>query len=146
MPSTPEVQLMQVEPYLFFDGRCEEAIEFYKKALGAKVEMLMRFKESPEPPKPGMCPPGSDDKVMHASLTIGEARVMASDGQCGGKPSFQGFGLSLDAKTEAEAGRLFNALADGGQVQMPLGKTFFAQSFGMVADRFGVMWMVICEK
>lgn len=137
---------MKVEPYLSFEGRCEEAIEFYKKALGAQVEMLMRFKDSPEPPQPGCSPPGSEDKVMHASLRIGDSRVMASDGRCGGNPSFQGFALSLDAKTEAEADRLFNALADGGQVQMPLTKTFFSPRFGMVTDRFGVMWMVIVAQ
>ncbi len=111
---------MQVQPYLMFDGRCEEAIELYKKALGAKVEMLMRFKESPEPPPPGCMAPGTDDKVMHACLRIGDTAVMASDGQCGGKPSFQGVSLSITAPTEADADRMFNALADGGQVQMPL--------------------------
>ena len=134
---------MQIQPYLFFDGRCEEAIEFYKSRLGAKVEMLMRYKESPEPPQPGTMPPGSEDKVMHSSLRIGDAVLMASDGHCAGKPSFQGFSLSLTARDEAEADRLFGALADGGQVQMPLGKTFFSPRFGMVADRFGVSWMVI---
>jgi PhnB protein len=134
---------MQVQPYLFFDGRCEEAIEFYKRALGAKVEVLMRFKESPEPPQPGMCPPGSDHKVMHASFRIGETTLMASDGRCQGKPSFQGFSLSLTAKDDAEAERLFAAVGEGGQVQMPLGKTFFSSRFGMVADRFGVSWMVV---
>ena len=134
---------MQVQPYLFFDGRCEEAIEFYKKALGAKVEMLMRFEESPEPPQPGCVSPGSDDKVMHASFSIGDTSIMASDGQCQGKPSFQGFSLSLTAADDAEAERLFAAISSGGQVQMPLGKTFFASSFGMAADRFGVSWMVL---
>lgn len=134
---------MQVQPYLFFDGRCEEAIEFYKKALGAKVEMFMRIKDSPEPPQPGMCPPGSDDKVMHACFRIGDTAVMASDGRCEGKPSFQGFSLSLTAANDAEADRLFAAIADGGQVQMPLTKTFFASRFGMAADRFGVSWMII---
>ena len=134
---------MQVQPYLFFDGRCEEAIEFYKRALGAEVAMLMRFKESPEPPQPGMCPPGSDDKVMHASFRIGETTVTASDGRCQGKVSFQGISLSLTAKDDAEAERLFAALGDGGQVQMPLTKTFFSSRFGMVADRFGVSWMII---
>jgi len=134
---------MQIQPYLFFDGRCEEAVEFYKRALGAKVEMLMRYKDSPEAPQPGMVPPGSENKVMHSSLRIGDAVVMASDGHCAGKPSFQGFSLSLTARDEAEADRLFGALADGGQVQMPLGKTFFSPRFGMVADRFGVSWMVI---
>jgi len=132
---------MQVQPYLFFDGRCDEAIEFYRKAIGAEVGMLMRFKDSPEP-----CPQGMEaaaEKVMHASLKIGDTMVMASDGRCTGKPNFQGFGLSLDAANDAEAKRLFDALSDNGQVQMPLGKTFFASSFGMVADKFGVLWMVI---
>ena len=130
---------MQVQPYLFFDGRCEEAIAFYRRALGAEVEMLMRFKDAPEP---GMTPPGSADKVMHASLKIGGSMVLASDGQCGGKPSFQGFSLSLTVATETEADRSFAALSDGGQVHMPLGKTFFSSRFGMLADRFGVGWMV----
>jgi PhnB protein len=134
---------VQVQPYLFFEGRCEEAIAFYKKALGAQVEMLMRYRDSPEPPQPGMCPPGSDDKVMHASLRIGEAVMMVSDGRMQGKPAFQGFALSLDAATAAEADRLFAALSEGGQVLMPQGKTFFSPRFGMVADRFGVSWMVI---
>jgi PhnB protein len=134
---------MQVQPYLFFEGRCEEALEFYKKALGAKVEMLMRFKESPEPPPPGMCPPGSGDKVMHASFSVDGAQMMASDGRASGKPSFQGFSLSLNARDEAHAKQMFGALAEGGEVRMPLGKTFFAPAFGMVADRFGVSWMVI---
>src|SRR5258705_5691265 len=133
---------MQVQPYLVFEGRCEEAIEFYKKALGAKVEMLMRFKDAPEQPGAGECPPGVDDKIMHAALKIGEATVMASDGRMQGKPAFQGFALSLDLKDKEEAERKFQALSDGGQVQMPLGKTFFATSFGMVADPFGVPWMV----
>lgn len=137
---------MQIQPYLFFDGRCEEAVEFYRKALGAKVEMLMRYKDSPDPPPPGMVPPGSENKVMHASLRVGDAVLMASDGHCQGKPSFQGFSLSLDASSEAEADRLFNALADGGKVQMPLGKTFFSPRFGMVADRFGVAWMIIVPQ
>ena len=134
---------MQVQSYLFFDGRCEDAIEFYKKTLGAKVEMLMRFKDSPEPHQPGMVPPGAENKVMHASFRIGDTVVMASDGRCMGKPSFQGFSLSITVPNEAEAKRLFAALGDGGQVQMPLAKTFFSPQFGMVADRFGVSWMVI---
>jgi PhnB protein len=136
---------MLVQPYLFLDGRCEEAIEFYRKTLGAEVEMLMRFKDSPEPPQPGMVPPGSENKVMHSCLRIGDTRVMASDGHCQGKPSFQGFSLSLTAADDAEAERMFNALADGGKVQMPLAKTFFSSRFGMVADRFGVTWMVLVE-
>jgi PhnB protein len=133
---------MQIQPYLFFEGRCEEAIEFYRSALGAEVAMLMRFKDSPEPPQPGMTPPGSENKIMHTSFRIGETTVMASDGHCSGKPSFQGFSLSLTVPLDAEAERLFAALADGGQVQMPLTKTFFSSRFGMVADRFGVSWMI----
>jgi len=138
---------MQVQPYLFFDGRAEEALDFYARTLSAKVEMLMRHKDSPEPPPPGMVPPGAENKVMHACFRIGETQVMASDGRCTGKPAFQGFSLSVSANDEAHAKRLFNALADGGgQVQMPLGKTFFSPAFGMVADRFGVSWMVIAPE
>ena len=134
---------MQVQPYLFFNGRCEEAVEFYRSALGAEVTMLMRYKDSPDPPPPGMVAPGSENKVMHTSFRIGETTVMASDGQCQGRPNFQGFSLSLTVPNEAEAERLFAALADGGQVQMPLTKTFFFSRFGMVADRFGVPWMIV---
>jgi len=134
---------MQVQPYLFFDGHCEEAIEFYRKTLGAEVTVLMRFKDSPEPPQPGRVPPGSENKIMHSSFRIGDTTVMASDGQCAGRASFQGFSLSLTASNEAEAERLFAALGDGGQVQMPLTKTFFSPRFGMVADRFGVSWMIV---
>jgi PhnB protein len=135
---------MPVTPYLFLDGRCEEALEFYKKTLGAKVEMMMRFKEGPEPSQPGMCPPNSGDKIMHACMRIGDTLVMASDGRCTGQPKFEGFALSVDAKDGADADRKFNALSQGGgQVQMPLAETFFAERFGMVADRFGVGWMII---
>ena len=134
---------MQVQPYLFFDGRCEEALEFYRAALGSEVTMLMRFKDSPEPLPPGMCPPGSEEKVLHANFRIGETTLMASDGRVTGQPVFKGFSLSLSVPTDAEAQRLFSALGDGGQVQMPLAKTFYASSFGIVADRFGVSWMII---
>jgi PhnB protein len=134
---------MKVQPYLFFDGRCEEAAEFYRRVLGAEVVMLMRYKESPEPQQPGMVPPGSEDKVMHMTLRIGESTLMASDGRCTGLEKFQGFSLSLDARDVADAERLFNALSDGGQVQMPLTPTFFSPSFGMVADRFGMSWMIM---
>jgi PhnB protein len=133
---------MQVQPYLFFDGRCEEAVEFYKAKLGAKVEMLMRFKENPEP---ATNPPGAGEKVMHCSFRIGDTQVMASDGNSTGKPSFQGFSLALTARDEGEAKRLFAALGEGGKVQMPMAKTFFSPAFGMVADRFGVSWMVLAE-
>ena len=133
---------MHIESYLFFNGRCEEAIEFYQRALGAEVVMMMRNKEAPEKPPPGMLPPGSDDKVMHATLRIGSSNLMLSDGRCDGKPVFNGFSLSLGAANAAEAERLFTALGDGGTVQLPLAKTFWSPSFGMVADRFGVGWMV----
>ena len=130
-----------VEPYLFFEGRAEEALAFYQKALGAKLEMMMRNKESPEPPPPGMKAPA--EKIMHASILIDGARVMASDGMCSGKPNFQGFSLSVTAASEAEAKRKFDALAEGGKVTLPLGKTFFSPAFGMLTDRFGVGWMVM---
>jgi len=131
--------IQTVQPYLFFDGRCEEAIEFYRSTLGAEVAMLSRFKDCPDP---NACAPGTEDKVMHASLRIGDTTLMASDGRCEGKSKFEGFSLSLTVRDEAEAERLFASLADGGQVQMPLAKTFFSPRFGMVADRFGVSWMV----
>ena len=133
---------MQVQPYLFFNGRCEEAIEFYRGAVGAEPTMLMRYKDNPEP-QPGMVPPGAENKIMHASLRIGDAVVMASDGECGGKLNFQGFSLTVSVRDEAEADRVFGALGQGGQVQMPLTKTFFSSRFGMLVDRFGVGWMVI---
>jgi PhnB protein len=134
---------MLIQPYLFFNGRCEEAIEFYRRTLGAKVQMLMRNKESPEPPPPGMLPPGSENKVMHAALSIGETTIMASDGGCTGDTSFQGFSLSITAPDAAAAERLFTALSEGGKVTMPLSKTFFSPRFGMLTDRFGVGWMLI---
>ena len=131
---------MQVQPYLFFDGRCEEALDLYRRVLGAQVDVVMRFKESPDP---GSVAPGLGDKVMHASFRIGDTELMASDGNAKGKPAFQGVSLALSVADEAEAERRFNALADGGQVQMPLAKTFFSSRFGMVADRFGVSWMIV---
>ena len=134
-----------VQPYLFFEGRCEEAIEFYKRALGAEVGMLMRFKDCPEPP-PGLAP-GSENKVMHAQVTIGQSSVLMSDGRCSGKPGFagssSGFSLSITLPTEAEIERRFKALAEGGKVTMPLTKTFFAARFGVLEDKFGVGWMMI---
>lgn len=130
---------MDVIAYLFFEGRTEEALDFYQRALGAKVEAVHRYKESPEP---GHVPPGAENKVMHATFTIGDTTVMASDGNCQGKPDFRGVSLSLNVATEAEAERFFAALSESGQVQVPLTKTFFSPRFGMVADRFGVAWMV----
>jgi PhnB protein len=135
MPDVP----MSVQPYLFFGGRCEEALEFYHTAVGAQVEMLMRYGESPEPHGLPEC---FADKVMHSSVRIGETTLMASDGRCEGMVSFEGFSLSINVPNEAEAERVFNALAEGGLVTMPLEKTFWAPKFGMLTDRFGVGWMV----
>ena len=126
-------------PYLSFEGRCEEALEFYRNAIGAEVTTLLRYNDSPDP---GMSAPASLDKVMHATLRIGESNVFASDGGCGGKPNFQGIWLALTAPDEADAQRLFEALAEAGQVQLPLTKTFFSPRFGIVTDRFGVSWMI----
>jgi PhnB protein len=135
---------MQVQPYLFFNGRCEEALQFYAKSLGAKLDTIMRYKESPDPQTAGAkLPP---DKVMHAAFRIGDTQLLASDGMCDGKPAFQGISLSLWARDDAEAKRLFGALEDGGRVAQPLIATFFASSFGMVADKFGLSWMVIAQK
>jgi len=134
---------MQVQPYLFFDGRCEEAIEFYKNTLGATVDMMMRFKDSPDP---SMRTPGSENKIMHGSIHIGETSVMLSDGRNTGHPNFQGFALTISTKTEAEADKLFNALVAGGQVTMPQTKTFFSPRFGMLADKFGVNWMILVAQ
>lgn len=133
---------MRIEPYLNLDGRCDEAIAFYTQALGARTEMLMRFSESPDPLPPGMVPPGMEQKVMHASLRIGDTAVMLSDGSCRGQADVRGITLSIATTDLAAAARMFAALADGGAVQMPLGKTFWSPAFGMVQDRFGVSWMV----
>lgn len=130
-----------IQPYLMFGGRCEEALEFYRSALGAQVDMLMRFSESPDPTPPGMLPPGFENKVMHASFRIGDNILMASDG-CEEGSQFNGFSLSISVATEAEADRFFNALSEGGQVQMPLAKTFWSPRFGMLTDRFGIAWMI----
>jgi len=130
-----------VEPYLFFGGRCNEALEFYRTAVGAQIDMVMRYKESPTPMPPGSIPPGFEDKVMHASFRIGDCRIMASDGNEQGA-KFDEFSLSLAVATEAEADRAFAALAQGGKVGMPLAKTFWSPKFGMLTDRFGVGWMV----
>ena len=131
---------MQIQPYLFLEGRAEEAIEFYKTSVGAKVEMMMRFKEAPDQ---SMISPGSGEKVMHGAIKIGDSIVLLSDGRNSGRPNFQGFSLTLYPKDEAEADRLFGALSAGGEVRMPMDKTFFAKRFGMLADKFGVGWMII---
>jgi PhnB protein len=131
---------MQVQPYLFFDGRADEALDFYKKAVGATPKMLMRFRDAPDK---SMISPGSENKIMHAAVDIGDATVLMSDGRCTGNTNFQGFALTISARDEAEADKVFGALSDGGQVTMPLAKTFFAPRFGMLTDKFGVGWMVI---
>jgi len=132
-------QTSVLQPYLFFEGRCEEAVEFYKKALGAEVVFMMRFKDSPDPNASQGVPP---DKIMHTTLRIAGNDVMASDGRCEHPMKFQGFALSLSVNTDAEADKYFNALTQGGQVIMPLAKTFWSPRFGMVTDKFGIMWMV----
>ena len=142
---------MHTQIYLFFDGRTEEAIEFYKKTLGIEVEMLMRFKDAPGDPNaapdPNCAPPPANmNAVMHSSFKLGGQSIMASDGNCGGKADFKGFSLSLSVKTEAEADRLFAAMSEGGQVTQPLIPTFFSPKFGVLTDKFGVSWMVVMEQ
>jgi PhnB protein len=137
---------MYVQSYLFFEGRTEEAIEFYKKAVGATVSFMMRWSDSPEPPQPGMIPPGSEQKIMHASFRIGDTEILASDGSCAGKPDFMGVSLAITCKDIPEAERVFKALSEGGQVRQPLIETFFSPRFGMLADKFGVGWMVVVEQ
>lgn len=134
---------MHVQPYLFFDGRCEEAIDFYKQAVGAKVEMIMRWQDSPDK---SMCTPENAQKVMHAQFNIGDTVVLGSDGRNTGNPKFEGFALALSGKDEAEVDRLFGALSEGGKVTMPLTKTFFSPKFGMLSDKFGVNWMLLVAK
>lgn len=133
---------MPITPYLFFEGEAEEAIAFYGRAIDAEVAMKMRYSDSPEPPPPGAMPPGSETKLMHAELRIGDATLMVSDGHCGGAAKFSGFGVSLPARDTAEAHRFFTGLSDGGEVRMPISATFFSPAFGMVQDRFGVLWMI----
>ena len=137
---------MQIQPYLFFEGRCEEALDYYRGALGAEIVMQMRYDESPDPPPPGMVPPGCEKKIMHASFRIGGAEIMASDGLCAGQPTFSGFSVALTVPDVATIDRWFAALADGGEVEMPLGTTFWSPRFGMVRDRFGLGWMLGVES
>lgn len=142
---------MQVQPYLFFEGRCEEALTFYREQLGAQVVMQMRFKDNPDAGKSGGSeaeggcgmPPGSEEKIMHAAVMLGDSMVMASDGMCSGKPNFQGISLSISTEDVAQAEKYFAALSNGGQVQMAMTQTFFAKRFGMVQDKFGVSWMLV---
>lgn len=134
-----------IQPYLFFRGRCEEAIDFYKTALGAKVGMMMRFKDNPDRPPPDVVPPALDDKIMHASIEIDGATIMMSDGMKEGGPAFGSMSLSLTVQNPQDVDRHFNALSQGGEVEMPLSKPFFAERFGAVKDKFGVSWMIIAE-
>ncbi len=136
---------MHLQPYLYFNGRCEEAINFYKTALGAKVNMMMRFRECP-PSQEMKMQPGVEEKVMHASVKIGDTDVLMSDGRCGGETKFDGFAVSISASSDVEAERIFAAISDGGKVSMPMNSTFFASRFGMANDRFGVAWMVLKQK
>ncbi|CAK9052754.1 Protein YjdN [Durusdinium trenchii] len=136
------MQSAVIQPYLFFAGRCEEALEFYKQALGAKVEMMMRFSESPDPVPAGMLQEGFEEKIMHATVSIGAMKIMASDGT-NDTGTFEGFRLALSVQSEADADRVFNALAEGGSVDMALVKTFWSPRYGMVTDKFGVGWMVM---
>lgn len=131
-----------ITPYLFFGGRCEEALAFYGKALGATVDVVMRFDQSPDPVPAGMLAPGFETKVMHSSFRVGGNTILASDG-CDPGSGFHGFSLALSVDTEAEADKAFHALADGGKVTMPLTKTFWSPRYGMVTDRFGIAWMVM---
>ena len=133
---------MQVTPYLMLDGRCEEALEFYKQAVGAEIGMVMRFNEAPDQ---AGCPPNASNKIMHSSFKVGDTLLMATDGDNNGKPTFAGVSLAVTVKDEAEADKVFAALSAGGQVQMPLAQTFFAKKFGVLADKFGVNWMIVTE-
>jgi PhnB protein len=133
---------MNVQPYLFFEGRAAEALAFYCKALGTQPTLAMRYDEAPDPPPPGRLPHGTGDKLMHASFRVGDTEVMLSDGLCSGQTQFTGFSLSLEAADAADARRKFDALAAGGEVTMPLGRTFWSPCFGMLKDRFGVARMV----
>ncbi len=136
---------MQVQPYLFFNGRADEAIEFYCTKLGAEVTKIMRFNEMPEADK-GVISPGSENKIMHAGLRFGPSEVFVSDGMNSGETNFEGISLSLSATDNAEAERLFGLLAEGGKIQMPMEETFFAARFGAVEDKFGVSWLVMAAK
>lgn len=141
---------MKVQSYLSFEGRCDEAIAFYKRALGAEVVQLMRYSDAPEMPAgeaEAGCAGGmpAADKVMHSVLRIGETELMASDGRCSGQAEFKGIMLALSASTDAEARQWFGALSDGGQVMQPLTPTFFSSSFGMLTDRFGIGWMLVVD-
>ncbi|WP_144222689.1 VOC family protein [Mesorhizobium amorphae] len=133
---------MRIEPYLYFNGRCEEAVEFYRRSVGATLNVLTRFKDVPG----SQAPAGAENKVLHADFKIGDTTILASDGECDGKPNFQGFSLAITAGKDAEADRLFEAFCDGGRIQVPLTATPFASRFGMVADRFGVLWTIVAYE
>ena len=142
-PFLGQVAAASVQPYLFFRGRCEEAIDYYKKTLGAEVDVMLRFRDNPDKPGRDQVPAELDDRIMHASLRIAGAEIMMSDGMKSGPLDFACMSLSLSVPSEAECERLYNALAADGTVQMPIGPTFFARRFGAVADKFGVSWMIM---
>jgi PhnB protein len=137
---------MHVEPYLFFEGCCEEALEFYRRAIGAEIQSVQRFGDSPESSAAGHLPPGSENKVMHAMFRVGDTTVLASDGRSRGSSQFQGFALSITVADASEADRLFLGLSAGGTIVMPLTETFYSPRFGMVTDRFGVLWMIYLPR
>jgi PhnB protein len=131
---------------MHFNGCCEEALKFYGKVLGAEATFLMRYKDSPDPQSKACMAPGTEDKIMHANVKIRDTEIMMSDGQCLGElPKFDGVTLTLNVSA-AEADTIFNALSEGGKVQLPICETFFADKFGMVADKFNVPWMVLAAK
>ena len=133
-----------ITPYLFFNGRCDEAIEFYKAALDAEIEYIMRFDESPEPLPDGTLPPNFDKKIMHATITVRGVKLMVSDG-CAEELEFLGFRLAISEPTEEQARATFRALAESGTVDIPIGPTFWSPCYGMVTDKFGMPWMVSVE-
>jgi len=137
---------MHVQPYLYFNGRCEDAVQFYRKAVGADGIELLRFSDAPEPPPPGAIPSGWERKIMHGIMRIGDTTIMVSDGQGKSVAGFQGFGLTITVDSEPGADRVFDGLVEGGAVVVPLGKTFFSPRFGMVTDKFGVLWLVLTRS
>lgn len=143
LPGSKGQGIMQVQTYLFFEGRCEEALDFYRNTLGAEIGQVTRFHQNPDDPEGRNYPPGAGDMIMHASFRVGETTILASDGSCGGAASFGGMSLTLQVGDPAEAERLFRALATTGHIRMPLRKTFFSPAFGMVADQFGVGWIIL---
>lgn len=148
MQDTDQTFTTQVQTYLYFDGKCDEALAFYRDTVGAEILQLMRYRDMPLQPGSDTCveqsmPPGCEDKVLHCSFRIGATELMASDGFCAGKPVFEGFALSLVLKDKDTVERTFARLAEGGEVRVPVDKTFFSPAFGLVVDRYGILWNVL---